>query len=443
MMLNQMPYSEPQQTTMVSAVSVQDERDADLMVNNLMYSQPKALSLATNRTYTKAYLQRSQYKGDRSTTMIADWNSGTSFVNCANSYLVLDVKVTADGITSSGFGSGSAVNLINEIRIKSRSGVELSRIQNVNTWSLFDSVYNRTAQNLDTVGILEGFSKDRLPGTAKFDTDAVGESPSTKFVIPLSCLSTYFRPLDGQLMPPQLASGLRIELSLEDYRTALTQVSGAGASVVTGYEITDCYFQLDQVELTDETQRSINMESAKDGLEWSYERVFASTSQLPANQTTTSVQLRKAVSQACYVYSIPISTADKTDITKDSLVAVTYNADTFQYRLGSLYFPFQRIEGGSDGRESCMIAYQTFDKLRHAFHETSVTPTEFKNKFGIMAASLERDQSLQFSGLAVNNSRTLELDATFESVAEGQEIITFLVYCGVARAFIDNTSVAV
>jgi len=269
--------------------------------------------------------------------------------------------------------------------------------------------------------------------------DAAGVSTVKKFLIPLSCLSTYWRPIDGQLMPPQLASGLRVELSLEDFRTALTRTSGA----ITGYEITDCYFQLDQVELTDETQRAINMESAKDGLEWSYERVFASTSQLPANQTTTSVQLRKAVSQACYVYSIPISTADKIDIDADSLVAVTYNADTFQYRLGSLYFPFQRIEDGSDGRESCMIAYQTFDKLRHAFHETSVTPAEFKNKFGIMAASLERDQSLQFSGLAVNNSRTLELDATFESVAEGQEIITFLVYCGVARAFIDNTSVAV
>ena len=438
-----MPYSEPQQTTMVSAVSVEDERDADLMVNNLMYSQPKALSLATNRTYTKAYLQRAQYKGDRSSTMIADWNSGTSFVNCANSYLVVDVKVLADGVTGSGFGSGSAMNLFNEIRIKSRSGVELSRIQNVNTWSLFDSVYNRTAQNLDTVGILEGFAPGRDPTIGNFLTDGSGESISTKFIIPLTQLSTYFRPIDGQLMPPQLASGLRVELSLEDYRTALTQDSDINIAVVTGYEITDCYFQLDQVEMTDETQRAINMDSAKDGLEWSYERVYTTLSQLPINQTTASVQVRKAVSQACYAYSLVVNQADKTDITKDSLVAKVFNTDTFQYRCGSLYFPFSRIENGQDGAESCMIAYETFDKLRHQFHETSVTPSEFRSKFGIMAASLERDQSLQFSGLAVNNSRTLELDCTFTSVTEPQEIITFLVYCGVARAFIDNTSVAV
>jgi hypothetical protein len=443
MMLNQMPYSEPQQTTMVSAVSVEDERDADLMVNNLMYEQPKALSLATNRTYTKAYFQRAAYKGDRSTTMICDWNSGTSFVNCANSYLVLEVKTSGTGVTGAGFGSGSAVNLINEIRIKSRSGVELSRIQNVNTWSLFDSVYHRTSQNLNTVGILEGFNKDRDPTLGTFITDAQGEGTIEKFVIPISCLSTYFRPLDGQLMPPQLASGLRVELSLEDYRTALTQVLDVLGTVVTGYEITNCYFQLDQVDLTDETQRSINMDSAKDGLEWSYDRVYTTLSQLPVNQTSASVQVRKAVSQAAIAYSLVVSQADKIDLTKDSLVAKEYNTETFQYRLGSLYFPFQRIENGADGRESCMIAYETFDKLRHQFHETSVTPSDFKTKFGIMAASLERDQSLQFSGLAVNNSRTLELDCTFETVTEPQEIITFLVYCGVARAFIDNTSVAV
>jgi len=90
-----------------------------------------------------------------------------------------------------------------------------------------------------------------------------------------------------------------------------------------------------------------------------------------------------------------------------------------------------------------MIAYETFDKLRNTFHETSVELIDFRNKFGILAASLERDQSLQFSGLAVNNSRTLELDAQFVAVPEGQEIVTFLVYCGVVRAWIDNTSIAV
>ena len=421
-------------TTMTSDVSVQDGSDADRLVNNLMYESPKALSLATNRSYQKSFFQRSAYTGDRSTTMICDINSGTSYINCANSYLAVSVQLEGGAGGTASFGSGSAMNIINEVRIRSRSGVELDRVQNANIWSMFDSVYNRSEQNLDTVGALEGFSVGRSPAISTTEVDN-----TTKFLIPLGCISPYFRPMQGQLLPQQLASGLRIELSLEDYRTALFEVGGT----ITGYKITDCYLQLDSVELTDETQRTLNMDSAKDGLEWSYERVYTTITQQPSAQTSISAQVRKAVSQAALVYSVAISGADKVDITKDSLVAVPFNTSSFQYRLGSLYFPHQRIENGEDGSESALIAYETFDKLRHPFRETSVTPATFRTKFGVLAASLERDQSLQFSGLAVNNSRTLELDATFAAVAENLEVYTFLTYCSVARAFIDNTSVAV
>ena len=428
------PYMEKGSTTMTSDVSVQDSSDADLLVNNLTYESPKALSLATNRSYQKSFFQRSVYSGDRSTTMICDWNSGTSFINCSNSYLSVSVQLEGGAGGAASFGSGSAVNIINECRIRSRSGVELDRVQNANIWSMFDSVYNRSEQNLDTIGSLEGFSAGRLPSNSTTEVDN-----TTKFLIPLGCISPYFRPMQGQLLPPQLASGLRIELSLEDVRTALFQVGGA----ITGYKITDCYFQLDCVELTDETQRTLNMDSAKDGLEWSYERVYTTITQQPSSQTNISAQVRKAVSQAALVYSLAISGADKVDITKDSLVAVPFNTSSFQYRLGSLYFPHQRIENGEDGSEATLIAYETFDKLRHPFRETSVTPATFREKFGVLAASLERDQSLQFSGLAVNNSRTLELDATYAAVSENLEVYTFLTYCSVARAFIDNCSVAV
>ena len=429
-----MPFMEKGSTTMTSDVSVQDGSDADRLVNNLMYESPKALSLATNRSYQKSFFQRSAYTGDRSTTMICDINSGTSYINCANSYLAVSVQLEGGAGGTASFGSGSAMNIINEVRIRSRSGVELDRVQNANIWSMFDSVYNRSEQNLDTVGALEGFSVGRSPAISTTEVDN-----TTKFLIPLGCISPYFRPMQGQLLPQQLASGLRIELSLEDYRTALFEVGGT----ITGYKITDCYLQLDSVELTDETQRTLNMDSAKDGLEWSYERVYTTITQQPSAQTSISAQVRKAVSQAALVYSVAISGADKVDITKDSLVAVPFNTSSFQYRLGSLYFPHQRIENGEDGSESALIAYETFDKLRHPFRETSVTPATFRTKFGVLAASLERDQSLQFSGLAVNNSRTLELDATFAAVAENLEVYTFLTYCSVARAFIDNTSVAV
>ena len=45
---------------------------------------------------------------------------------------------------------------------------------------------------------------------------------TVRFVIPLGCLSTFFDTC-GQLVPCQLASGLRIELLLEDAKIAMVQ----------------------------------------------------------------------------------------------------------------------------------------------------------------------------------------------------------------------------
>jgi hypothetical protein len=49
------------QNVMTSDVSVQDSEGADLLVNNLTYESPKALSLAVNRSYQKAFFQRLEF----------------------------------------------------------------------------------------------------------------------------------------------------------------------------------------------------------------------------------------------------------------------------------------------------------------------------------------------------------------------------------------------
>lgn len=137
----QVPKVEPQVSTQVSDVS-NENGDADLMVNNLIYEQPKALSLAVNRTYHRQYFQRDNYTGGVGTTAICDWNTGTTFVNLANSYLTFKTKLISDNESSSAnFGSGSAMNVIREVRIRSRSGTELDRVVRANLWSKFDSLY--------------------------------------------------------------------------------------------------------------------------------------------------------------------------------------------------------------------------------------------------------------------------------------------------------------
>ena len=426
------PRTETQRSTQVSDVS-QQSKSGDFFVNNLIYEQPKALSLAVNRTYNKQYFQRSDYQGGRQTTMICDWNTGTSYINAANSYLSFELRVVGG---TANFASGSAVNLLNEIRIRSRSGTELDRLQNLNLWSRQTSLYTRSNEHLQTVGSVEGFGDQR---SGPNDPPYLQDGQYVKFCIPLERLSLFFKPIKHQLIPPQLASGLHLEIVLEDFRTALFQKTGA----ITSYDLKSLEFHLDTVELTDDTQRALNMESASYGLEFAYERIFSATTQQPSLQTNVSQQIRKAVSQACLVTSMAISKADRIDITKDSMASIQFNFSSFQYRLGALYFPHQAINAATDGREAFIISQEVYDKLKHPNMPGSVKLTNFINGEGILSASFEKDTSLNMSGLPINNSRVLELNCEFANVTEPLEIISFLQYCSVARSFIDNTAVAI
>ena len=108
-----------------------------------------------------------------------------------------------------------------------------------------------------------------------------------------------------------------------------------------------------------------------------------------------------------------------------------------------MYFPNQKVEDAADGVEGYHISQEVYDKYKHPWMEGSVTKTDFRNKYGIMSASFEKDTSLNMSGLPVSNSRVLELNADFGSMPNPTEVITFLQYCSVAQLFVDNTAVAV
>ena len=105
-------YMETQRSTDTSDVSM-DQASSDLRINNLIYRQPAALSLAVDRSLKRQFFQRSTYEGSKSTTMICDWNTGTSYVNMANSYLSVKVKLTGAPTSAANFGSGSAMNFLN------------------------------------------------------------------------------------------------------------------------------------------------------------------------------------------------------------------------------------------------------------------------------------------------------------------------------------------
>jgi hypothetical protein len=433
---------EKQISTQVADVSPDASVSSDLLVNNLVYKMPSALSLATSRSYMRHFPQVQTYSAGQ--TMVFDLTSGSSYVDAENSYLTFRVQlVSAAGNISANFGSGSAMNLIRQITIRSRSGTELDRLELCNVWSRIDSTNTLSDAYLSRQGLMEGWGLFR-EGVS--DGAILSNVTNARFVIPLARLSHLFKPEHkGQKLPPQLMSGLHIEVIWEDVRTAVFLKTGA-AGDFAGYVVSNIAIVTDSITMTDDVQKTINMESATNGLEVCYNRIFTSQMAMPLGATSANVSVRKAVSQAKLAYTVCLDKTKLFDVTADSFKSLPFDVTTWQYRLGSLYFPKEAIQCDGtqiDSVESYLNQVQTFNVLKHTHDEGSVSFTNFKGGSALLAASFERDQELELSALPVNNSRTVELDVQFEAVSSAtltRQLITFLQYCGVARTFIDNVS---
>ena len=171
-----------------------------LSINNLQYVLQPDLSVCVSRCMVKQFPQQSKHVPRDS--MIFTLNSGSNYLDLAESYLSIDVKctsVSADGKTSTSatFGEGSACNLFNRLTISSRSGQIIERIDRCNQLAFLRKYYERSSSfNLTGAG-----SAMNIPSTETW-----GGGQTRRFIIPLSMLSV-FADTCGQLIPAQLASG--------------------------------------------------------------------------------------------------------------------------------------------------------------------------------------------------------------------------------------------
>lgn len=438
-------YRESQQAIETTETENADA-DGDFMINNLVYEMPRSLSLRTARTWVSQFPQRATYKIDRNDTIIFDWNSGNSFIDAGNSFLKFKLKVynATPLVTPATFGVyGSALNLFREIRIRSRSGTELSRCENSNLFNNYRLQYTKSDNWINTIGSTFYLNSTESP----FNT---GGTTVAEICIPLSEIDSMFRPNKSQLMPPQLASGLRLEFSMESLERAFKdpEVFLGATSYV---EMHDISMMLDTVTMSDETTKLLNLESSQSGLEYVYDRVFSLNAIYPSGTSNATIQLQKAVSQSNHVFAI-LSNATNSNLGGvDSFISESYKLRSWQYRLGSSYYPQQQLIDSATnlnrGRSSYLMALSSFDKLKSPFKESGVTMNKFHNSLSIASMSLERDSNLQVSGLPINNSRVLELllerDASSDNGIDKLEVNVFLTYTTVAKLFIDNVSTAI
>jgi len=334
----------------------------------------------------------------------------------------LKLALTINGGNAS-FGSGSAMNLIKSIKILSSSGIELSRTEDANVYHKFISRSTHSSNWYRSIATIMGHN----PVGNEFLLDGT----KSIFCIPLTELDPFFNLYDNKLLPANLASGLRVEITWENLEVALFSSAGG----ITSYVVSEIEFRTESVTLADSAMAILNREAATNGLELTYDRVYTS----PTNTGTNleeNVEIRKAVSLAKGVFCITIPTANQVQ-TADSFLTNAYAFSSADVRLGNQHYPFQPIENPQEGYFNYLKQYGK----HKTYGNEPITEYEDYSQHGMamICASFENDDSLNLTGIPVNSSRIAEIRFTRTSTIP-IKTIAFLTYTALCRASLSNVS---
>lgn len=410
--------------------------DSMILFNNgLDYSLPVPTSVVVGRTKKRSYFQNRGYSSQQ--TMTCNFNTGSDYIDVDNSQLVIKVKVlsTNPNDFDVNFGSGSAMNIIDNMRCFHRSGTQYSSVQKLNVYRTVEDHNCESANWFDSVGRLMGYD---LPASSIIPSNA-----ESTFIIPLKKVNNLFNPHNGvKLMPAAMAAGLKLELDGASLGNVFKSTGAVGVDAPTDYEITDIYFDLECVTLMDSAQASINTNAQKRSLEWLFSDVYTSRNSSPSNSTMINVDVNKSVSYAEKVFSVIQSNASQNDIDSDGY-STPYKFGSWWYQLGNQQLPSnQKISNGGVAYSNNLSAWQKYKGKCGERGETKMTFNEFANKFGAYVASLELDTDLNLSGQPITSSRVLRLEIALDSplVADSTTCV-FMTYLTSIRSTLSSSKV--
>jgi len=196
--------------------------------NDLVYQLEPDLSVAVNRTHKTGFFQSNLY--DSTQSAIAIFNTGADYVDPRRSFLTVNITLQQTAVDagpgdwtntliSANFGpNGSVLNLIDSVVVSTRSGDELSRVNDFGQmWyhllpAMFGEDWRHTVGQQIGLGSFLGGSNNR---------GIVSELRRQQFTIPLYLLSPIFSY--GRLLPSMLTSGLRVEIKWKPLTVAVQQ----------------------------------------------------------------------------------------------------------------------------------------------------------------------------------------------------------------------------
>ncbi len=405
-----------------------------LFNNNLTYELPVPSSVVVNKTKKRNYFQNRAYSSGQ--TMVATLNTGADFIDLANSNLVVKVKVSSTNVNAfaCNFGTGSMMNMVENIRIFHRSGTQYTNTQKMNAFRVVEDRNCESENWFSTIGTAMGY--DLAAGAIDSTT------PEQTFIIPLKKVHPFFDPEGGVMLPAAMSSGCRVEIDLASLGNIFLYNALPNTDAPTDYEITDIYFDLESVSLMDSAQASINTNAQKKSLEYLYKDVFTSRNSSPSNSSAINVDINKSVSYAEKVWSVIQTNGNQNNILADGY-SNEYKAGNWWFQLGSLQYPSnQKVE---DLKVAYLNNLSAWNKLKGKCGErgeTEMTLAKFSANYGAYVASLELDTSLALSGMPVTSSRTLRFELTLDApLANDSTTLVFMTYLSSARSTLTSSKV--
>lgn len=415
-----------------------------LQVNNLLYKMTPALGIAARRNHRIDFAQQAQYAP--SETIVYDCQTGSDFVGGKNSYLKL--KVSAQGAAGE-LASGSICNIINRVVVRSRTGKEWCRVENFNLLAKYLQVWNCDNEWKGTAGKAQGFGND---------SSVANEVPTSGkvYIIPMWIIPCFNQE---RLLPPQIMSGCRIEITLENSATALQ-----GASV-TGYVVDRPEIHWDTYDLADAYKRKIAEMASRQGLNLLHKEYFHTIVSGGSSETDFNFDIKKAASKALKSMIITRATDAVSNVNFDSMGSLQYDYSQYQSRIGADYFPNAPLSvddvSENGNAESYYHTLFVFDKVANCWNPSSVSPAEYTSDnpaSGALASAYQnsligfnynKSHVSDLQGYIVSNSRSILIDLKADQIAgayptgteNSRRLDVYLQYLRAVKIYVSNCEV--
>lgn len=438
-------------------------------INKVKYALPTNLNIVERRTNKVNFADQNVYSSASGNEVVIRLQASTDYVYGKNSYLIFEVSaVGADQPV--GFDKNTAMNLFDRVLYEDRSGAELCRNDKLNNYCAqvlplhYSSECAKTLianggqyENFDQIYLGNGVPDPSVFGKNGQVTNYDVQASALTVIIPMRHILGVFN--QETLIPSMLVSGSLIRLQLARSDVALESVDPSNPTTVnaTSYTLSNVRVVCDSLALTPVVQKNLMEQSqVGGGLDFVYETEYYQSGNVTAGASSFNLQINKAVSrcQKLYWSSRATTTAESNALINTGTCQL--NTSQLDYRLGDLFFPQRVISlpstAGASPQKNGAEFYENTLQSIHRMKTNVDPPAVSKNIWctggttlsnipannnndgrAVHCQSFEMSSVLEYSGLAINNSRTLEARINFSNSDAPQVIDAWICYLKLAK----------